>query len=284
MSLSKTVAEKAERVEEIKDLVHQYKVIGVASLEKVRANQLQELRRKLQDSAYMYVLKNTLMKRAVAQSEDKLGLEKLGEYLNGPNVFLFTNLNPFTLLLILEKSKVKAVAKAGDIAADDVVVPAGNTGLPPGPIISQLGAVGLPTRIESGSVWINRDTTVIKRGQVIDSRLAAVLSKLGIKPVEVGLTMKVAYDDGVLITKEQMQIDLEGTKRSLEEAYTNAFNLSLKALYPLPENIALLFQMARQGAYNLAINAAIAAPAVMADLIRKAHVQMLSLSARLKEK
>jgi len=284
MSLSKTVLEKAERVEEIKNLVHRYEVIGAASLEKVRASQLQELRRKLQDSAYMCVVKNTLMKRAVAQSEDKPGLEKLGEYLSGPNVFLFTNLNPFTLLLILEKSKVKAMAKAGDIAAYDVVVPAGNTGLPPGPIISQLGAVGLPTRIESGSVWINRDTTVIKRGQVIDSRLAAVLSKLGIKPVEVGLTIKVAYDDGVLITKEKMQIDLEGTKRSLEEAYTNAFNLSLKALYPLPENIPLLFQMARQEAYNLAINAAITAPAVMADLIRKAHAQMLNLSAKLKEK
>jgi len=284
MSLSKTVSEKAERVEEIKNLVHQYKVVGVASLEKVRANQLQELRRKLQDSAYMYVVKNTLMKRAVAQSEDKPRLEKLGEYLSGSNVFLFTNLNPFTLLLILEKSKVKATAKAGDIAADDVVVPAGNTGLPPGPIISQLGAVGLPTRIETGSVWINRDTTVIKKGQVIDSRLAAVLSKLGIKPVEVGLTIKVAYDDGLLITQGQMQIDLEGIKQSLEEAYTNAFNLSLKAHYPLPENIALFFQMARQGAYNLAINAAITAPTVMADLIRKAHAQMLSLRAKLHEK
>ncbi|MEM2935570.1 MAG: 50S ribosomal protein L10 [Candidatus Bathyarchaeia archaeon] len=284
MALSKAVSEKAERVEEIKNLVNQYKVIGAASLEKVRANQLQELRKKLQDSAYMCVVKNTLMKKAIAQSEDKPGLEKLGEYLSGSNVFLFTNLNPFKLLLILEKSKVKTTAKAGDIAAYDVVVPAGNTGLPPGPIISQLGAVGLPTRIESGSVWINRDTPVIKKGQVIDARLAAVLSKLGIKPVEVGLTMKVAYDDGVLITQEQMQIDLEGTKRSLEEAYTNAFNLSLKAFYPLPENIALLFQMARQGAYNLAINAAITAPAVMAALIRKAHAHMLSLSAKLKEK
>jgi len=284
MSLSKAVSEKAERVEEIKNLIHRYRVVGVAGLEKVRANQLQELKRKLQDSAYMYVVKNTLMKRAVAQSEDKPSLEKLGGYLNGPNVFLFTNLNPFTLLLILEKSKVKATAKAGDIAAYDVVVPAGNTGLPPGPIISQLGAVGLPTRIESGSVWINRDTSVIKKGQVIDSRLAAVLSKLGIKPVEAGLTIKVAYDDGVLITQEQMQIDLEGTKRSLEEGYTNAFNLSVRALYPLPENIALLFQMARQRAYNLAINAAITASAVIADLIRKAHAQMLSLSAKLKEK
>jgi len=284
MSLSKVASEKAERVEEIKNLILMYKVIGAASLEKVRANQLQELRRKLQDSVYMYVVKNTLMKRAVTQSEDKPGLEKLEEYLNGPNIFLFTNLNPFKLLLILEKSKVKAVAKAGDVAAHDVVVPAGNTGLPPGPIISQLGAVGLPTRIESGSVWINRDTTVIKKSQVIDSRLAAVLSKLGIKPVEVGLTIKVAYDDGVLITQDQMQRDLEGTKRSLEEAYTNALNLSLKALYPLPENIALLFQMARQGAYNLAINAAITVPAVMVDLIRKAHAQTLSLSAKLKEK
>ncbi len=284
MSLSKTVAEKAEKVEEIKNLIHQYKVIGAASLEKVRANQLQELRRKLQDNVYMFVIKNVLMKRAVAQSEDKPGLEKLGEQLSGSNIFLFTNLNPFKLLLILEKSKVKATARAGDITAYDVVVPAGNTGLPPGPIISQLGAVGLPTRIESGSVWINRDTTVIKKGQVIDARLAAVLSKLGIKPVEVGLTVKVAYDDGLLITQEQMQIDLEGIKRNLEEAYTNAFNLSLEAHYPLPENIASLFQMARQGAYNLAINAAITAPSVIADLIRNAHAQMLSLSAKLREK
>ena len=96
-------------------------------------------------------------------------------------------LNPFKLALLLERGKVKTTAKSGDIAAMDVVVPAGNTGQPPGPIISQLNGVGLPTRIESGSVWVSKDTLVVRRGEVINERLAGVLSKLGIKAVELGI-------------------------------------------------------------------------------------------------
>jgi len=112
---------------------------------------------------------------------------------------------------------VLITAKAGDVASWDVVVPAGNTGLPPGPIISQLSGVGLPTRIESGSVWINRDTLVVKQGEVIDARLAGVLSKLGIKPVEAGLIMKAVYDDGLTITEEQLRIDLDEIQRNIQK-------------------------------------------------------------------
>ena len=140
---------------------------------------------------------------------------------------MFTDTNPFNLALTLEKGKVKTTAKSGDIAAFDVVVPAGNTGQPPGPIISQLNAVGLPTRIESGSVWINKDTLVVKKGEVINERLASMLSKLGIKPVETGLAMTVVFDEGLIIMQDQLKIDVEGTKHEIEDAYANAFALSL---------------------------------------------------------
>ena len=148
---------KSAEVEAIKDLLQEYKFIGVASLQKVRATQLQELKKNLSGKVYMRVLKNTLMKLAI----DELGkenLQKLEAYLAGSNILLFTNLNPFKLALLLERGKVKTTAKSGDIAAMDVVIPAGNTGQPPGPIISQLNAAGLPTRIESGSVWVSKDT------------------------------------------------------------------------------------------------------------------------------
>jgi large subunit ribosomal protein L10 len=276
--------EKVEEVEELKELIHQYKVVGAASLEKVRAAQLQELRKKLEKSALLRVTKNTITKRAIAQCEDKPELKKLTEHLSGSNILLFTNLNPFKLALLLKKSKVKTTAKAGDKAADDVIVPAGNTGLPPGPIISQLNAVGLPTRIESGSVWITRDTKVAKKGDIIDTRLAGVLSKLGIKPVEAGLTIKAAYDNGLIITQEQMELNLEESKRKIQEAHAHAFNLSVSAAYPLPENINSLLQTAHQEAYRLAINAEIYSRETMADIIRKAHTEMLSLSARLSQK
>ena len=274
---------KADEVKEITSLLSQYKALGIASLQKVRAAQLQQLRKKLEKSANIRVIKNTLIKRAVAEAKDKAGLKNLEEYLTGPNIFLFTNLNPFKLSLLLEKSRVTTTARAGDVAAFDVTVHAGNTGLPPGPIISQFTAVGLRTRIESGSVWVAKDTVVAKKGDVIKTQLASLLAKLGIKPVEVGLSLRVVYDDGLILTEEELKLDLDEFRRSVEEAHNIAFNLSLKAAYPLPANITFLLKMGQQEAYSLALNAGIPTPDTVADLLRKAHMEMLSLSARLAE-
>jgi large subunit ribosomal protein L10 len=271
---------KTREIEEIKSLIQEYGVIGIASLQKVRAPQLQELRRALQDSAHLQVVKNTMMKRAIDECENKPQLKKIGENLSGSNIFLFTDLNPFRLALLLEKSKVKTTARAGDVAAHDVEVPAGNTGLPPGPIISQFGAVGLPTRIEAGSVWISRDTLVAKEGERILAGLANVLSKLGIKSVEVGLTLKTAYDDGLIVTEAQLQLELEEGQRRIEEAHTYAFNLALNAAYPLPENISLLLKRAYHEAYGLAMTSSVYSRDTMADLIRRAHIEMLSLHSK----
>jgi large subunit ribosomal protein L10 len=275
------MVQKTEEVEAIKNLVLQYKSLGVANLKKVRAAQLQELKKKLKDVAHIQVIKNTLMRLALAESKDKLNLEKLEVFVSGSNIFLFTDLNPFKLAFLLEKSRVRTTAKAGDVAAIDVIVPAGNTGQPPGPIISQLGAVGLPTRIESGSVWINKDTLVAKKGDVIDIRLASVLSKLNIKPVEVGLIVKAIYENGLVFTEDQLHLDMEVFKRNLMEAQSNALSLSLNAVYPLPENIVLLVQMAHRKAFNLALNAAVPTSETIGNLLRKAHMEASSLSAKL---
>lgn len=281
MSTHRTALEKAEEVEEVKGLIQRHKVIGVAGLQKVRAAQLQELRRKLEGNVYLRVIKNIMVKRAIAKCEEKPRLKELEENLSGSNIYLFTNINPFELVLLLFKSRVKTTAKAGDIAAHDVIVPAGNTGLPPGPIIAQFGAIGLRTRIEAGSVWVNRDTLVAKKEDVITSRLASALSKLGIKSVEVGLTLRVAYDEGLIINEEQLRLDLEGVRLNIEEAYTRALNLSLGVAYPLPENIDLLLQMAHQRSYQLALHAGVFTPSTVVDLVRNAYTEMLSLISKL---
>jgi large subunit ribosomal protein L10 len=274
--------EKTEKVEEIKNLIQQHKVLGVASLQKIRAAQLQGLRRKLKGNASFRVIKNTIIRRAVAECKDKPGLEGLEENLTGSNIFLFTNLNPFQLVLILQKSRMKANARAGDIASEDVIVPAGNTGLPPGPIISQFGSVGIPTRIESGGVWINRDTLVAKKGEVITARLASVLAKLGVKSVEVGLTLKAAYDEGVIIPEGQLQLDVEEVQRNIEEAQVLALNLSLNSAYPMSENIKLLLQIVSQESFALAMNASVPTSETVTELLKKANVEMLSLRSKLK--
>jgi len=273
--------EKAAEVDEISKLLRRYKVVGVASLQKVRASQLQELKKKLAKEAYIRVAKNTLVRRAIENIKEKPELKKLEKYLTGSNVFLFTNMNPFKLASLLEKSKVRMVAKAGDVASFDIIVPAGNTGQPPGPIISQLNAVGLPTRIESGSVWITKDTLVARKGDVISERLASVLSKLGIKAVEAGLMLRAVYDDGLVIEGDQLTINIEETKKQIETAHAEAFKLSLGIVYPAKENIQVLLQIAYQEACALSLGAAIPTKETIKDLIRKAYMEMLSLSMRI---
>jgi large subunit ribosomal protein L10 len=277
MPSQQVLEEKTGEVEAIKGILNEYKSIGIASLQKVRAAQLQELKKNLAGKVHMLVLKNTLIKIAI-ENMGATELKKLEQYLEGSNVLLFTDLNPFKLALLLERGKVKTTAKSGDIAAMDVVIPAGNTGQPPGPIISQLNAVGLPTRIESGSVWVSKDTLVVRKGEAINERLAAVLSKLGVKAVEAGLSMTAVYDEGTMITGDQLKLDVDGTRKSVEQSHGAAFALSLSIAYPTSENIQALLQTAHQKAFALSLSAAVPTKETIADLLRKAHTQMLSLS------
>ena len=268
---------KSTEVEAIKDILKEYKSIGIASLKKVRASQLQELKKSMAGKVYLRVLKNTLIKIAIEEMNQE-ELKKLEEYLEGSNVFLFTDLNPFKLALLLEHGKVKTTAKASDIAAMDVVIPASNTGQPPGPVISQLNAVGLPTRIESGSVWISKDTLVVRKGEIINERLAGVLSKLGIKAVELGISMRAVFDNGLIITGDQLKVDVAATRKSVESSNQEAFALALEIGYTSKDTIKPLLQRAHQKAVALSVGAAIPTKETIADIIRKANAEMTSLS------
>ena len=277
MPSQQVLEEKSGEVDAIKDILKQYNSIGICSLKKVRASQLQELKKSMQGKVYLRVLKNTLMKLAIEELK-KEDLKKLEEYLEGSNVYLFTDLNPFKLALLLERGKVKTTAKSGDTAALDVVVPAGNTGQPPGPIISQLNSVGLPTRIESGSVWVSKDTLVVRKGEEINERLAGVLSKLNIKSVELGMSMRVVFDNGLIIVGDRLKIDVDATRRSVEQTSQEAFALAMGISYPTKDTIKPLLQMAHQKAVALAVSAAIPTKDTIGDLIRKANAEMTSLS------
>jgi large subunit ribosomal protein L10 len=277
MPSQQVLDEKSSEVEAIKDILKEYKSIGIASLKKVRASQLQELKKSMAGKVRLRVLKNTLMKLAIEEM-DQAELKKLEEYLDGSNVYLFTDLNPFKLALLLEHGKVKTTAKSGDVAAMDVVIPSGNTGQPPGPVISQLNAVGLPTRIESGSVWVSKDTLVVRKGEVINERLAGVLSKLGIKAVELGLSMRAVLDNGLMIVGDQLKVDVEGTRKSVQARNSEAFALALEIGYASKDTIKPLLQQAHMKAIALSVSATIPTKDTIADIIRKANAEMTSLN------
>ncbi len=193
----------------------------------------------------MIVAKNNLLRKSVELSDSKDG--KLGEFvkdLTGSNILLFSDLNPYSLIILLDKSKVRVPAKAGDIATGEIMIPAGNTGLPPGPVISEFGEIRVKTKIEGGSIWVAQDSIVASKGDQITAKMASVLSKLGLKPMEAGLSLAVAFDNGTILRPEDMAIlrpedmafDLPSYKNDVLMGINNALNLSTEAGYVTPEN------------------------------------------------
>ena len=75
---------------------------------------------------------------------------------------IFTEMTPFRLYAFLKKNKGKAAAKEGQLAPNDIIVPAGDTGLPPGPALSDLKGAGLQVKIQGPTIEITEDKVVAK--------------------------------------------------------------------------------------------------------------------------
>ena len=113
--------------------------------------------------------KKRLMKIALDQiKNEKNHIEELEKYFEGMPAFIFTNENPFKLSKLLQKSKTRAPARAGQTAPEDIVITKGPTPFAPGPIISELSGVGLKVGVENGKVAVKEDTVIVKKGDKLD--------------------------------------------------------------------------------------------------------------------
>jgi len=270
---------KKEMFQRLTELIEKYPVMAIADLQKVRSSQIQEIRKKLRGQAQVLVAKNTILKKAaVALSEKKPKIDNFAGDLAGSSLLLFTAMNPYALILFLNKNKVRVPAKAGHTATSDIVIVAGNTGLQPGPVISEFGEVKVSTRIESGSIWVAKDTIVAEKGATISPKLASLLSKLGMKPMEAGLTIVRAFDEGLVLRPEDLIFDLESYKNDLAGAYRNALVLAVETEYVLPETVALILSRACREAVHLANEAEFPTSENINSLIKRAYSEMRILS------
>jgi large subunit ribosomal protein L10 len=261
------------------DLLKRYEVIAAADLNKVTSRMLQDTRKGLRGQLEVRCVKNTLMRISMEKAEKAATVEFM-KTVAGPNVFLFTNGNPFKLAMTLEKNKVKVFAKAGDKALTDLTISAGNSGLSPGPLIGKFGALGVKTRIESGNIWIVQDTVVARKGDVISADLADLLMRLGVRAAEMGLSIKAAYEHGVVIQGGDLLLDIPAYRGRLAQAYGTAFQVALKAAYVTPRTAPTLLSMAAQNATRVAVEAGYVTKETASELIARADAQARSLKAR----
>ena len=275
--MSQVSEEKQVIVDATVKLLDDYKLIGAAGLTKVGSGMLQDMRKQLRGRVTVRGIKNTLMRIAM----ERAGLEGTDDFLDtikGQNIYIFSNGNPFELAMTLHRNKVRVFAKEGDTALEDLIIPSGNTGLSPGPIISKFGGLGIRTRIEAGNVWVVQDTEVAKAGDVISADLADLLTRLGIRASEMGLEIKAVYEGGIVIPREDLILDIDVYAERLARAYSGAFQVALKAAYVTPATIVPLLSMAAQNARNVALEAAYLTPETAPELIARANSQAVNLA------
>lgn len=281
---SKVSVEKQESVKRLQSLFNKYPIFAIADLKGLKASQLQVLKKKFKDEIEIHIAKNTLTKIAISNLSDKYkDSDSIKAYLEGPNAFIFSKKNPFYMYLMFEKNKVASAASPGDIAPNDLTVTAGNTGMQPGPILSKFGAAKIQTKMQDGTVWIAKDTVVAKKGDAISADLADLLVKLGLKPILVGIKLKMGYDGGV-IPGDVLAINLDEYKANVATAVHEAFNLSINAVYPTKETAPLLIAKAYAEAKSVAVKSGSPIPELMGDVLALAEQRGKAVAKAVKEK
>ncbi len=272
---------KKDAVSELSTKIAKSRVVGVIDVHGVPAPAFQTMRTNLRGKAEIVMLKNTLIKLAIAEaSKNKKGLEKLVDAVDGQCAIVTSDLNPFRLFKQLDATKTKMPAKGGEIAPDDIEIKAGDTPFKPGPVVGELQKAGLPAAIEQGTVIIKKDKVLVKKGDKIPRDAALVMSKLEIYPLTVGLDLSAAYEDGMIYHKDVLAVDDVQIMGQMKLAASSAFSLSITIGFPTTETIRPMIAMAHMKALNLAVNAEIATPETIKIMLAMANAQMLSLASR----
>jgi large subunit ribosomal protein L10 len=260
---------KKEEVDDIKKNAKAYKLIGLVDMYGIPAQQVQQIRRNLRGKAVIKVTRNTLIRHAF--NEIGGDIKNLSKYISGHSAIIFTNDNPFKLFKQLEKTKTKMAAKAGEKAPEDIVIASGPTSFKPGPIVGELQQAGIPAAIEGGKVKIRETKTVVKAGGVISAKLAAILVKLDIKPMDVGVLLQAAYHDGSIYEPSVLAVDETVILGQIALAGRQALALSLEAAIPTKDTAPALLTKAVRDARGLAVEAAIYEKDVVDAIIGKAY-------------
>lgn len=268
---------KEETVTSLVERIKGARVLALADIRNLPDKQFQSIRKKLRGKAEFIVTKNTLI--SLALKEAKKG-EELLSHLSAPTALLITDMNPFELYRNIKKSKGKAAAKPGQIAPYDIVVPEGETNLPPGPVLSELKQGGINAQIKGGKVVVAKDSIVAKAGEKISDAAAKALQKLGVEPFEVGMNIVAVLENNLVYKKDVLDIDEEKFLAELRGSYASALSLSIKCAYPTKQNMTVLLQKAVMDGKNLAYNANVYEKDVIGLLLAKANAQAAGLGVK----
>ncbi|MHA1915274.1 MAG: 50S ribosomal protein L10 [Promethearchaeota archaeon] len=225
---------KLDEINTLIDLFKTYQNVAVIEVAHIHDIQIQSTRKILRGKAVFRMSKKSLQQRAIEQFEKdskKPNLGALADNIPGQSSLVFTDLDLIELKKILHENEWMVPARPNEITPVDIWVPAGDTGLPTGQVISELNmTLKLPTRIMNDTIHVRDDTRTHKAGDLVTIKQAAVLKKLGISPIESLIKIHFAWSNGEIIPEDVLYMDIEQFKQDVVVAYREA----LAILFEMP--------------------------------------------------
>lgn len=278
----KSIEAKAALAEEIKKILKTSKSFVVISATGLPGQQFIEIKKKLEARGLaVKMIKGKVFLKA-ARDLGIGGLEKMEPHVSSPSIFVFSDKhNVFELGEIVKSIKTYRKAKPGDKADAEIVIPAGPTGIPPGPMISVFGRLKIPVQPRGSEIHVMRDTVVAKPGQEISPELASLLNKLGITPFIVKPSVVLGYEDGLVIPGEGLVLDIEGTRKMLLDAVSRSYAVASEIVVPDRLVMEIVIRKAYMRAVALSTELGIITPENAPEIIKRAYARALALAQAL---
>jgi len=268
---------KTDTVSSLAKRIKTHSVVGVVSITGVPSKQLQSMKKKLKGQADIVVARNNLIVKAL----EKAGVNGMDGYLKSASGLIMSNMNPFALEKLVYGCKTRSAARPGSTAPFDLIVPAGDTGLPAGPAIGDLQQAGIKAKIQGGKIIVSENSLVVKGGQKVNEKAAAVLAKLGVEPMEIVLRIAAAHEAGMVYDGGILHVDEAETVAKIGDAHRKAFNLAYNSRIYNKDVTIFLIQEAIGKARNLMINGGILNRETVGIYLAKADAVAKSIKSAL---
>jgi large subunit ribosomal protein L10 len=279
--IPKVAGWKKDRVSELTEIFSSEGVVAVVDVSGVPASNMIDMRNTLRKRMSIRMAKKSLVRIAWSEAgRPESEIEALLEGAHQPCIVHSDSMNAFEIFGELEKTRQGRAAKAGEKFPNEVTIPAGPTEFGPGPIVGEFNAVGIPAKIDKGKVAIQKDTT-FSEGDEISADLGIMLAKLGINPIEIGLILIGAIEEGHLFQSSDLDLDTDGLRNDIVSATSGAFNLACNVRWFSSITTPTLISKASSEALSVALEAGIVNESTAAAILSQARARALSLAGQL---
>ncbi|MDP6845373.1 MAG: 50S ribosomal protein L10 [Candidatus Nanoarchaeia archaeon] len=276
---TKAASWKKDLIKSMAENIKGANTVAVLNMKDLPSRQLQVIKEKIDPKVDILMSRKTLMSRALESSgRDKAA--ELIQHFKGMPAIITSELDAFSLWALLKSNMSPSAAKGGQEAPFDIIVPAGMTNFAPGPILGELGDVGIKAGINAGKIEIKADSEVAKEGDIISAQLAALLERLDIKPMKIGLNLVAALEDGTIFMRSELDVDSDEVIAQIKSLHIDALKLAVGTGLINKETAEIMLQNAEMDAMKLAYSQGILADKVKELVLSKAD----AVASTLKEK